>query len=133
MCHPWAGGLSLVMKGRFVLVQGEIFMTMGCPHNIYMFHTHFTNSYTSVTFILPNSIIGAALVVSCHKGCCIKQSMCYMLWMVYVVLVSFQVRDCSQVLSLFTSFPLIPHLAKFQSFLSNLASSNFPELCIAHI
>ena len=123
----------LSCKGKFVFLQGEIFVRMGCPHHIDVFHTHFTHSYTSVAFILPKSIIRVTLIVSCHKGCCIKRSMGYMFQMVYVVSLIFQVCDYSHVLSLFTSVSLIPHFAKFWSFLSNLASSNFPELCTSHI
>jgi len=46
-------GYRLSCKGRFVLLQGEIFMSS--PHR------HVSQSYTIVTFILPKSIIGAAL------------------------------------------------------------------------
>jgi len=59
------GDYHFSCRGKFVLLQGEIFVGMSCSHYIDMFHTHFKHS--------------------CHEGFCIKQSMFYMLWMVYVV------------------------------------------------
>ena len=103
LCH--AKGMLFFFKGKHA--------RMSCHHHIDMFHTHFMQY--------------------CHKGCFIKRSMFYVLWMVYVVSLSVQVCDRSQVISLFKSVPLIPRLAKFWSFLSNLASSKFPELYTSHL
>lgn len=92
-------------KGKFVLLQGESFVRMSCSHYTYMFHIH--------------------CMCSCHEGHCIKNNMFFMFWMVYFVSLSVPMYDHSQVLSLFTLFSLISHLA---SFLRNLASSIFLEL-----
>lgn len=75
MCHLWAWGLSVVMQREVVFLKGEIFARMDCSHHIDVSHTYFMYSFTSFAFILPKSIIVATLVISCHKGCCIKQCM----------------------------------------------------------
>lgn len=57
------GDYRLLSKGKFVLLQGEIFVRMGCPHHIDMFCTHLMHSFTSFKFILSNSIIETAHVI----------------------------------------------------------------------
>lgn len=99
------GDYYLLCKEKFVMLQRESFVRMSCSHYIEIFHTHFTHP--------------------CHKCRCIKKSVFYMLWMVYVVLLSVPVCDHNQVLSLFIWVSLISHLASFSR---NLASSIFLEL-----
>ena len=95
VCH--AKGMLFCFKGKQVRMSGF--------HHIDMFHTHFTHS--------------------CHEGCCIKWSMPYGFWMVYVV--SLSVRVWSQS-SLITVYIYVTHLT-LSHFPSNLASFCFPKLC----
>ena len=66
----WHRGCCLSCKGNLVLLQGNC-VRMSDFHHINMFHTH--------------------VMHSCHEGCCIKQSMSYVSWMVYFVSLSVSV------------------------------------------
>jgi len=57
---------------------------MSCFHYINMFHTHFTHSF--------------------HKGCCIKKSMFYTFWMVYVVSLSVCVWSYLSLITVYICF-----------------------------
>lgn len=85
MCHLGYGDCHLSCKWKFVLLHGELFLRMSCPHHIDMFFTHFMHSCTSVTFILSNYVIVAILVEDVAKvialsEVCLKCSRCSMLY-----------------------------------------------------
>ena len=65
-------GCCLSCKGNVVLLQVNCVCTSGC-HHINVLHSHFTHS--------------------CHEGCCIKKSISYAFWMVYIVSLSVRVRS----------------------------------------
>lgn len=65
------------------LLQGNCVRRRGY-HHIDMFHSHFTHS--------------------CHKGCCIKKSMSYALWMVIIVSLSVYVRSQSSPINVYICF-----------------------------
>lgn len=130
------GVITCHAKGSFGFLQGTIFVKMSCSNHINMFCTHFqsfTCYYTSFIIILTKSTFGVTLVVSCNKGCCIKWSIFSYVLDDLSCIISVQVCGHNQILSLFTSVPLIPDLAKFQRIPSNLASSNLPKLCTLHL
>jgi len=73
MQHVSFSGTRVVVchaKGMFFFFKGKNVRMSGC-HHIEMFHTHFVHS--------------------CHEVCCIKKSMSYEFWMVYVVSLSVRV------------------------------------------
>lgn len=73
-------GCCLSCKGNVVLLQGNCVHMSSC-HHIDMFQTHFMHS--------------------CHEGCCIKKSMSYVFWMVYVVSLSVHVRSQSSPINVY--------------------------------
>lgn len=72
------GNYFLSCKGELWFSSRGIFLKMSFFHDIDMFRTYFqsfTCYYTSVVIIITKYIFDVKLVISSHKGFCIKESM----------------------------------------------------------